>query len=353
VLVQRGVTQYTQDLAAPLSQVLAADGATFVYGHERLSRTDGLSQTWYLHDMHGSLRMALDDTGAVGGHVSYDPWGVPDGPLFSPFGYTGELTDNGLVYLRARWYHPNTGTFTTRDPWQGDPAQPQSLHPYAYTHNNPVNATDPTGRVAQRPVDIALMNGVSFTVGLGGAITGGVEEVFNLWDFDYGLFRYGGNAVSLSSGDLLNLFGKKVLTPGVDLAAYRGIVWGWSNFDNKRGVLNYEGPFFAVSGGVAVPRVPFVAVGGQYFEGEDRLLQGVAMSVGVGVSRLPFGGSMAVTNYVRIFAPISFKRGSCPTVAEGWLFAAFIQLRNPGSIGLQFGLLAVANAQAWQNDAAP
>jgi hypothetical protein len=28
VLVQRGATRYTQDLAAPLSQVLAADGAT-------------------------------------------------------------------------------------------------------------------------------------------------------------------------------------------------------------------------------------------------------------------------------------------------------------------------------------
>jgi RHS repeat-associated protein len=145
VLVQRGATRYTQDLAAPLSQVLAADGATFVYGHERLSRTDGLSQTWYLYDMHGSLRMALDDTGAVAGHVSYDPWGVPDGPLFSPFGYTGELTANGLVYLRARWYHPATGIFTARDPWAGDSFRPSSLHKYAYAENDPINAHDPTG----------------------------------------------------------------------------------------------------------------------------------------------------------------------------------------------------------------
>jgi hypothetical protein len=52
-----------------------------------------------------------------------------------------------LVYLRARWYNPNTGTFTSRDPFPGVDTVPQSLHPYAYTHNNPVNATDPSGKV--------------------------------------------------------------------------------------------------------------------------------------------------------------------------------------------------------------
>jgi hypothetical protein len=49
------------------------------------------------------------------------------------------------VYLRARWYNPATGTFTSRDPFPGVDTSPQSLHPYAYTHNNPVNATDPSG----------------------------------------------------------------------------------------------------------------------------------------------------------------------------------------------------------------
>jgi RHS repeat-associated protein len=129
-----------------LSPILSDGTTPYVSGREWLSRTDGLSQTWYLYDMHGSLRMALDDTGAVGGHVSYDPWGVPDGPLFSPFGYTGELTDNGLVYLRARWYNPATGTFTSRDPFPGRLETPYSQHPYQYAYSAPMTWTDPSGR---------------------------------------------------------------------------------------------------------------------------------------------------------------------------------------------------------------
>jgi hypothetical protein len=48
--------------------------------------------------------------------------------------------------MRARWYNPTTGTFTSRDPFPGVDTVPQSLHPYAYTHNNPVNWTDPSGK---------------------------------------------------------------------------------------------------------------------------------------------------------------------------------------------------------------
>jgi RHS repeat-associated protein len=94
----------------------------------------------------GSTRQTVTETGTVAGSARYDAWGVPlENTTGSRFGFTGELTDNGLVYLRARWYNPNTGTFTSRDPFPGVDTVPQSLHPYAYTHNNPVNATDPSG----------------------------------------------------------------------------------------------------------------------------------------------------------------------------------------------------------------
>ncbi|GAB4528917.1 MAG: hypothetical protein OHK0046_48320 [Anaerolineae bacterium] len=36
------------------------------------------------------------------------------------FGFTGEQRDdNGLVYLRARYYHPTLGVFPSRDPFAG------------------------------------------------------------------------------------------------------------------------------------------------------------------------------------------------------------------------------------------
>ncbi|NOK69032.1 MAG: hypothetical protein GFH25_541200n212, partial [Chloroflexi bacterium AL-N10] len=64
----------------------------------------------------------------------------------APFGFTGELHDGDLVHLRARWYHPSTGTFTARDPFAGFDTLPYSLHPYQYAYSNPVLWTDPSGR---------------------------------------------------------------------------------------------------------------------------------------------------------------------------------------------------------------
>jgi hypothetical protein len=50
------------------------------------------------------------------------------------------------VYLRARWYNPANYQFISRDPFPGVATVPKSLNPYAYAHNNPVNATDPSGK---------------------------------------------------------------------------------------------------------------------------------------------------------------------------------------------------------------
>lgn len=100
-------TRYTQDLAAPLSQVLQTVGAsttTYLYGHERLA-INSSPKTWYLSDGLGSVRRTVNDSGAVLATTSYDPWGTPQSALSTPFGFTGELQDAvGLTYLRARWY---------------------------------------------------------------------------------------------------------------------------------------------------------------------------------------------------------------------------------------------------------
>ena len=65
-------------------------------------------------------------------------------------GYTGEHalsgaegwfdTDVGLEYLRARWYQPGTGRFTSRDPLVASSF-------YLYASNNPITRIDPTGYI--------------------------------------------------------------------------------------------------------------------------------------------------------------------------------------------------------------
>jgi RHS repeat-associated protein len=152
VLVYDGVMRYTQDLVSPLSQILqTTQGLTttdYLYGANRLASVAGSTRTWYLGDTLGSVRQTLSDSGAVLGTVNYDPWGTLESGSVPTFGFTGELQDSaaGLVNLRARWYSTAQGRFGSRDPFDGFPEQPYSLHQYQYGSSDPVLQTDPSGR---------------------------------------------------------------------------------------------------------------------------------------------------------------------------------------------------------------
>lgn len=54
----------------------------------------------------------------------------------------------GLQYLRARYYNPKNGRFTQSDPFPGLAFAPGTLHRHGYAHGDPINATDPSGRMA-------------------------------------------------------------------------------------------------------------------------------------------------------------------------------------------------------------
>jgi RHS repeat-associated protein len=158
---------------------MLSDGTTnIVYGigNERLQAVTAGTATWFTHDHLGSTRQTVTNSGTVAGSARYDAWGVPlENTTGSRVGFTGELTDNGLVYLRARWYNPNTGTFTSRDPFPGVDTVPQSLHPYAYTHNNPVNWTDPSGKCPWC-VAIAVGAAIGAAVEYGSQVYGNYQE---------------------------------------------------------------------------------------------------------------------------------------------------------------------------------
>jgi hypothetical protein len=47
--------------------------------------------------------------------------------------------------LRQRYYDPATGRFNRLDPFFGNFDDPQSLHKYLYTCEDPINQIDPTG----------------------------------------------------------------------------------------------------------------------------------------------------------------------------------------------------------------
>jgi len=75
--------------------------------------------------------------------MDYDSFGNPctSCSAVGSFGFEGGYTDNtGLIYLESRYYDPTTEQFISVDPDVANTDQP-----YAFTSDNPVNASDPSG----------------------------------------------------------------------------------------------------------------------------------------------------------------------------------------------------------------
>ncbi len=167
------VTYYLNDVSDPLTQVLMTyneEGnfdAAYTYGLERIevealdeTRPESQDPLYYLYDGLGSVTFMVKPDGNKRDHYRYDEFGKPapgnsklseDGRnvLHNTFGYIGEMWDqeSELLYLRARYYEPETGRFLSRDSYEGNLQNPLSRHLYAYVGNNPVNFVDPSGNV--------------------------------------------------------------------------------------------------------------------------------------------------------------------------------------------------------------
>jgi RHS repeat-associated protein len=155
-------TDYVQDIASPLPQVLSArQGGTmsqYLQGLGLIGEQQGNSPTaWQYHlpDALGSVRQIVDVQGNVTLGREYDPFGglITDaGSASTNYGFAGEEQDPNTeqIYLRARTYAPNTGRFLQQDSVLGQTNQPRTLHRYTYAFSNPINYTDPSGHMGQK-----------------------------------------------------------------------------------------------------------------------------------------------------------------------------------------------------------
>ena len=150
--VNSQATEFVVDLNGGLSQVLSDGTNMYTYGLNRTSQVAGSEAEYFLSDALGSVRQVTDESGDVALARSYDPYGsvaqeVAFQGVETSYGFTGEFSDSftKLINLRSRMYSPSTGTFLTRDSWQGDYNRPQSMERWGYGYGNPVNLTDPTG----------------------------------------------------------------------------------------------------------------------------------------------------------------------------------------------------------------
>ena len=163
------MTGYSQAIRATTTDLTSGQVQRVVvttFGHDAIAQTTttyagGVAQsptTLVLgHDGHGSTRVLTDATGmitTVGGVrqvFSYDAYGnllgMTAAQAATDLLYTGEMYDAriGQEYLRARWYDATTGRFGSLDSFFGDVQDPQSLHKYLYTADDPTNLIDSSG----------------------------------------------------------------------------------------------------------------------------------------------------------------------------------------------------------------
>ncbi len=152
-------TEYVTDTGGSLSRLLVAYEAdntetTYYYGAEGLAaQYNGGTKKYfaYHYDNIGSTTLLTDIAGTVAERIAYGTYGellttVKNAVRFLYNGRYGVTTDeNGLYYMRARYYNPDIKRFINQDIKVGDIGSSQSLNRYAYCEGNPVSMVDPFG----------------------------------------------------------------------------------------------------------------------------------------------------------------------------------------------------------------
>jgi RHS repeat-associated protein len=162
-----GTVDYLYDA---LDRITEREGVDFTYGGleidpaavggELLARSpagellavgSGTTGAFAGENRHGDLAWLLGTNGTVTDTRIWDPYGQAAGVTGTTnpsVGYQGDYTDptTGDVWMGARWYQPNTGTFTARDTVFGMLRTPVTLNRYTYANGDPLEHFDPDGR---------------------------------------------------------------------------------------------------------------------------------------------------------------------------------------------------------------
>jgi RHS repeat-associated protein len=128
------------------------------------TRGTGVSaaSSFYHYDGLGSTRALTSSAAAVTDRYTYDAFGAissETGTTENAYRFTGEQLDPGIqmYYLRARYYDPSVGRFTTMDTWGGNDQLPASLNKYNYCGGNSVNWVDPSGHAPYSMIEVGTV----------------------------------------------------------------------------------------------------------------------------------------------------------------------------------------------------
>ena len=192
-------------VSASLSRVLtitdgsgrgAASTTKCIYGNGLICEETGGVYYYHHYNNLGSTTKLTDADGSVVASFTYGTYGelLSGSTAFTRFLYNGRCgvttDDNGLYYMRQRYYSSELKRFVNQDVVKGSIGNSQSLNRYSYVQGNPVSYTDPFGL---SPLN-GLFTGTTVAhgiLGLLGCVPGPVGAIANLVD----------GAIYLSEGD--------------------------------------------------------------------------------------------------------------------------------------------------------
>ena len=152
-------TRYVLDLTGDMSKVLCETDAAgtitayYVYGEGLLYKITPSGERYHYHyNPVGSTVALTDESEVISDKYAYDPFGelvncetTTDNP-FTFVGKYGVMEEgNGLLFMRARFYDPESKRFLSRDPIKGEEIKTHGMNSFLYVENNPLLAVDPNG----------------------------------------------------------------------------------------------------------------------------------------------------------------------------------------------------------------
>ena len=116
---------------------------------KQASLSDNGEVNYYVNDHLGGTNKVYDKDGNQTASNEYYAYGEDklETGVNQDFKFTGKQQDDstGMYYYGARYYEPMIARFVAADSFKGEINNPQSLNRYAYTLNNPIKYTDPSG----------------------------------------------------------------------------------------------------------------------------------------------------------------------------------------------------------------
>ena len=164
---------------------------------DKSSGKDADGTTYYHYNNIGSTTKLTDNNGNVIQSYEYGAYGevLSGDTKITPFLYNGQLgvmtDDNGLYYMRARYYNVNIKRFINQDVVHGSINVSQSLNRYSYVQGNPIKLTDPFGlspldRLNWKNLGHAILNGLGLIPVIGEAFDI-ANAIWYAHDGEYGM----------------------------------------------------------------------------------------------------------------------------------------------------------------------